>query len=116
MQHPKIMHGVVVKHNSQSQDRVYVIRSERIWDVMLGALIGDPLRRHTSNVLSVSFSPDGTRIVSGSGDRTIRKWDAVSGAPIGKPLQGHTTVSSRLHFPLTALMLSLAPTTKTSNL
>jgi len=30
----------------------------------------------SKDVTSVSFSPDGTKIVSGSGDRSIRVWDA----------------------------------------
>jgi len=38
----------------------------------------------------VACSPDGTRIVSGSRDKTLRIWDAISGAPIGEPQQGHT--------------------------
>ena len=33
------------------------------------------LRWHTWKVTSVSFSPDGKRIVSGSGDNTVRVWD-----------------------------------------
>jgi WD40 repeat protein len=34
---------------------------------------------HSLNINSVAFSPDGTKIVSGSGDKTIKVWD--SGAP-----------------------------------
>ena len=34
---------------------------------------------HTSSVTSVSFSPDGSRIVSGSKYWTVRVWDATSG-------------------------------------
>ena len=37
---------------------------------------------------SVAFSRDGTRIVSGSRDKTLRLWDAKSSQPI-RPLQGH---------------------------
>ncbi|CAG7854429.1 SubName: Full=Related to WD40-repeat protein (Notchless protein) {ECO:0000313/EMBL:CCA73885.1} [Serendipita indica DSM 11827] len=44
---------------------------------------------HQRSVTAVSFSPDGTRIVSGSSDRTIRQWDAETGQPLGEPLQGH---------------------------
>ncbi|KAG2070981.1 WD40 repeat-like protein, partial [Suillus decipiens] len=49
-----------------------------------------PLRGHTSPVSSVSFSPDGTRIVTGSRDKTVRLWDAATGQPVGEPLRGHT--------------------------
>ncbi|KIM56120.1 hypothetical protein SCLCIDRAFT_89586, partial [Scleroderma citrinum Foug A] len=35
-------------------------------------------------------SPDGTRIVSGSHDNTVRVWDTDSGVEIGSPLEGHT--------------------------
>ena len=33
---------------------------------------------HTECILSVAFSPDGTKIVSGSYDRTIKVWDMVN--------------------------------------
>jgi len=45
----------------------------------------------TGGVCSVLFSPDGTRIVSGSRDSTIRVWDAATGLPLGEPFQGHTS-------------------------
>ena len=38
---------------------------------------------HTDYVKSVSFSPDGKFIVSGSGDKTVRVWDATNGVEVG---------------------------------
>ncbi|KAG2073243.1 WD40 repeat-like protein, partial [Suillus decipiens] len=60
-----------------------------LWDAGTGEPVGEPLRGHTSTVSSVSFSPDGTRIVTGSYDKTVRLWDAGTGEPVGEPLQGH---------------------------
>ncbi|EMD37114.1 hypothetical protein CERSUDRAFT_124087 [Gelatoporia subvermispora B] len=48
------------------------------------------IKGHTSWVTSVSVSSDGTRIASGSIDRTIRVWDARTGEEVTKPLTGHT--------------------------
>ena len=42
-------------------------------------LLSEKTNAHSSYVMSVAFSPDGTKIVSGSLDRTIKVWD--SGAP-----------------------------------
>ena len=50
---------------------------------------GSVFEGHTSNVVSVSFSPDGSRIVSASWDKTIRIWDAASGVEL-QILEGHT--------------------------
>jgi WD40 repeat protein len=61
----------------------------RLWDAKSGEPIDAPLQAHENSVRSVAFSPDGTRIVSGSMDTTLRLWDAKSGRPIGAPLKGH---------------------------
>ena len=50
------------------------------------------LNGHSGWVNSVSYSPDGTRIVSGSYDGTLRQWDAVTGKHVGKPLRGHSSM------------------------
>src|SRR6266550_1900197 len=43
----------------------------------------------TSRVLAIAFSPDGTHIVSGPGDGTVKVWDAVTGQQVGEALRGH---------------------------
>ena len=60
----------------------------RVWDAVSGVL-EKTLEGHTSYVWSVSFSPDGSRIASGSGDITVRVWDSQTGAELMK-LEGHT--------------------------
>ena len=42
-----------------------------------------------SPVSAVAFSPDGTRLVSGGEDNTLRLWDVQTGQRIGQPLRGH---------------------------
>lgn len=49
-----------------------------------------PLQGHTLVVMSVAFAPDGTLLVSGSADRTVRVWDARSGLVAAEPFEGHT--------------------------
>ena len=46
---------------------------------MLINCVAEETNVHSSIISSVAFSPDGTKIVSGSGDKTIKVWD--SGAP-----------------------------------
>ena len=46
----------------------------RLWDTGRGRQVGPPLEGHTDPVWGVAFSPDGTRIASGSSDSTVRVW------------------------------------------
>jgi len=42
-------------------------------------MLSEKTNAHSDTIRSVAFSPDGTKIVSGSGDKTIKVWG--SGAP-----------------------------------
>ena len=48
-------------------------------------------------VSSVAFSPDGQRIVSGSGDETLKIWDANSGQEL-QTLKGHAAEVASVAF------------------
>ncbi|CDF38978.1 WD40-repeat containing protein [Chondrus crispus] len=47
-------------------------------------------RGHKSRMNCVAMSGDGRRVVSGSGDRSVRVWDVETGAQVGEALVGHT--------------------------
>ena len=47
------------------------------------------LEGHSREVLSVAYTTDGTKIVSGSADNTIKIWDANTGQCL-KTLEGHS--------------------------
>ena len=49
-----------------------------------------PIEGHSELVLSVAFSPDGTRIASGSFDETVRVWDPETGKLVAGPFEGHS--------------------------
>ena len=57
---------------------------EKMWPRLLQLFQG-----HDDYINSVAFSPDGSKIVSGSADKTIRIWDASTGVEMLPPLQGH---------------------------
>ena len=44
---------------------------------------------HTAAITAVAFSPDGTRVLTGSQDNTAKLWDAQTGKEI-LSLPGHT--------------------------
>ena len=72
----------------------------KVWDVASGTEL-HTLYGHTEHVSSVSFSPDGSRIVSGGGcpgkSAEIKVWDAATGIEIHE-LRGHTILVTSVAF------------------
>ncbi|KAJ5899031.1 hypothetical protein N7495_003775 [Penicillium taxi] len=56
---------------------------EKSWSLCLQTLEG-----HSDSVLSIAWSPDGTRLASGSMDDTVRIWDLATGQSVST-LEGH---------------------------
>ncbi len=67
-----------------------------MWDATTGSLVST-LEGHSGCVTSVSFSPDGTKIASGSDDKTVRVWDATTGSLVST-LEGHSDSVTSVSF------------------
>ena len=48
-------------------------------------LLSEKKDAHSTEITSVVFSPDGTKIVSGSYDKTIKVWDSGAQEPSNRP-------------------------------
>lgn len=46
-------------------------------------------QKHDDVVQTVAFSPNGSRVASGSDDMTLKVWDAKTGLVVLPPLRGH---------------------------
>ena len=60
-------------------------------DLASGRLLAT-LEGHTDHVTAVAVTPDGTRVVSGSLDKTLKVWDLASGRLLAT-LEGHSQVA-----------------------
>jgi WD40 repeat protein/serine/threonine protein kinase len=68
----------------------------RVYDLTTGDLLHS-LQGHIDRVVSVAYSPDGTRLASTSLDRTVKIWDTATGQEV-LTLRGHNDVTSRALF------------------
>ncbi|XP_076750219.1 notchless protein homolog 1 [Xylocopa sonorina] len=67
---------------SISEDVVEIIyQPQAIFKVRAVTRCTGSLEGHKEAVISVAFSPDGTRLASGSGDTTVRFWDIYTQTP-----------------------------------
>ena len=53
-------------------------------------LLSEKVNAHSNNITSVVISPDGTKIVSGSHDKTIKVWDFGALKPSNCPFLAKT--------------------------
>ncbi len=69
------------------------------WDAETGAAVSAS-KGHTLAVLSVAFSPDGTKLLSGSLDHTAKLWSAETGAELRSfsGVSGHTDAVTSVAF------------------
>ena len=48
---------------------------------------GCPVRGHSKDISAVAFSPDGSRVISGSSDKNVKIWDVETGAQARNPTE-----------------------------
>lgn len=75
-----------------------VFKSVRVWDARTGTQLAS-LVGHGGIVWSAEFSPDGTRLVTASGDKTARIWNAATGDPVTPALEHGGVVWSAVFSP-----------------
>ncbi|KAL1997207.1 hypothetical protein VTN49DRAFT_7354 [Thermomyces lanuginosus] len=64
-----------------------------VWSVQTGQLL-DRLSGHEAPVVSMAFAPDGSHLVSGSWDKTVRVWSIFGRTQTSEPLQLKSDVLS----------------------
>jgi hypothetical protein len=77
--------SLTVQAESALRQALFAWRRQSVGGLLAGgsaALAMRELKGHSDDVMSVAFSPDGTRLLSVSCDRTARLWDVTTGAEV----------------------------------
>ncbi|TLD35666.1 periodic tryptophan protein-like protein 2 [Venturia nashicola] len=77
--------GEVVCAGSHDSDSIH------IWSVQTGQLL-DQLAGHEGPISTVAFTPDGTTLISGSWDNTVRLWSIFARTQTSEPLEVQANV------------------------
>ena len=78
----------------------------RLWDVTTGNQIR-LFKGHTENVHLVAFSPDGSIVLTGSGDKTVRLWETDTGQQVRRfKYDGDSRISSVAFGPRGRVMIT----------
>jgi WD40 repeat protein len=91
--------GIPLKRVGEAQVEVDGLTRVRVANSLSQALRGmiATLKGHSSSVSSVSFSPDGKTLASGSDDNTIKVWNLATGNQI-TTLKGHSSSVNSVSF------------------
>ena len=70
-----------------------------VWDVSTGRRILGPLKGHMNfRFTTIVYSPDGRRILSGSGGGTVTVWDSTTGEILFGPFTAHYNIIQSISF------------------
>ncbi|MGH7172862.1 MAG: protein kinase domain-containing protein, partial [Gemmataceae bacterium] len=96
--HGSIVYGVAFNPGGTRLAAACADNTIRLWDVGVAKRAGGKaapeaevaeLRGHTDYVHAVDWSPDGTRLISASGDGTVRVWDSLSPRVRARPANAY---------------------------
>ena len=75
------MHAV--SHSAEEVVRI-VYQPQAVFRVMGISQCSGTIPGHADNIVDVAFSPNGDKLVSGGGDKTVRFWDVHTATPFKK--------------------------------